>query len=305
MSVLKRNFLGIEFKNPILPASGCCNMGKEIGMFFPLSTFGGFITKGVSIDKWLGNKTPRCVETVSGMINAVGLQNPGFDNFVKNDLSYLQDKGIPIIANVWAKTKEDFERVVAAFDKTNVDAIEVNISCPNLAKGGGGSSFGVDPDAVFNIISALRKLTKKKMIVKLGPNFGYITQNAQAAERAGADAISLINTAPGMAIDINTKKPILGNKVGGLSGPAIKPIALKMVWEVYNAIKIPIIGIGGISNATDVIEFMLCGASMVEIGTLLLHDPMQIPKIISDLEEYCKKNNITNLDEVVGKLQWN
>jgi len=300
--VLERKVLGLTFKNPLLPASGTFSMGREIDdAFFPIKEFGGLITKGVTKEKRQGNVAPRSVETAGGMLNSVGLQNPGVDKFIEIDLPFMKSQGIPVIANACGSAIEDYCYVVSQLDKTNIDAIELNISCPNVKEG--GMSFGVFPESTKKIVSAVRALTKKPLIVKLTPNVTNIAEIARAAEEAGADAISLINTLSGMAIDINTRKPILGNRVGGLSGPAVKPVALKMVWDVYNAVKIPVIGCGGVADYRDVIEFMLCGATLVQVGTTMLADPMCIPKIAADLESWCKQNNIKNLDEIVGGLK--
>ncbi len=300
MSKLKRNILNIEWQNPILPASGTFNFGREINEFYPIGKLGGLITKGITREKRLGNLTPRTVETYGGMLNSVGLQNPGVDNFIKNELPFMLEQSVPVIANACGNTTEDYTYVVERLCKTDVHAIELNISCPNVKEG--GMSFGVDPKAVEQIVKDVKTICSKPLIVKLTPNVSNIAENARAAECGGADAISLINTIAGMAVDINTRKPILGNRIGGLSGPAVKPVALKMVWDVYNAVKIPIIGCGGISNYCDVIEFMLCGATLVEVGTLNMTDPMATYKIIQNLDEWCDKNNIANLDEIVGKL---
>ena len=297
---LKRKVLGHEFQNPILPASGTFNFGREINSFYPINKLGGLITKGLTKEKRLGNMTPRVAETAGGMLNSVGLQNPGVDSFIKEELPFMLAQKVPVIANACGNTVEDYSYVVEALCKTDIAAIELNISCPNVKQG--GMSFGVDPVAVENITREIKKICTKPLIVKLTPNVSNIAENAKAAERGGADAISLINTIAGMAVDIETRKPILANRIGGLSGPAVKPVALKMVWDCYNAVKIPIIGLGGISNYKDVVEFMLCGATLVQVGTLNMTDPMETYKIIEDLENWCNKNNITSLDEIVGKL---
>lgn len=302
MNILSQKVLGMTFKNPILPASGTFNMGREVdSFFFPINTLGGLISKGLSHFKCSGNPAPRCTEVYGGMLNSVGLQGPGIEEFIKTDLPFMKTHNIPVIVNVWGRTKEDYIKVIElACKEKDIDAIELNVSCPNIKCG--GLSFGVDPVAVQQIVEAVRPFCTKPLIVKLTPNVANIAENAKAAERGGADAISLINTVSGMAVDIETRKPILGNRVGGLSGPCIKPIALKMVWDVYNAVKIPIIGCGGISNVRDVIEFILCGATLVQVGTLLMTDPMEVPKIISELELWCQEHNIKSLNELRGKL---
>jgi len=299
--ILERKLLGLTFKNPILPASGTFAFGKEINDdFYPIKNLGGLVTKGISSIPWQGNPTPRCAETPGGMLNAVGLQNPGVDVFIKDYLPFMKSHGVPVIAQAIGKSAEEYLDVVKKLCVKGVDAIELNVSCPNIAT---GCSFGVDPIALETLVRDVKKICPLPLIVKLTPNITNITTTALAAERGGADAISLINTIAGMAVDIETRKPILGNRVGGLSGPCIKPVALKMVWEVYNAVKIPVIGCGGITNFRDVIEFMLCGATLVQVGTLNMTDPMETHKIIDDLENWCVANNIKNLNEIVGGLQ--
>lgn len=299
--LLKQTVLGLEFQNPILPASGTFNFGKEINQFYPISKLGGLITKGLTPETRLGNKSPRVAETYGGMLNSVGLQNPGVDKFIANELPFMLAQGVPVIANASGNTAEDYKYVVKRLCEVGVHAIELNISCPNVKAG--GMSFGVEPCAVENIVKQVRPVCTKPLIVKLSPNVANIAENARAAERAGADAVSLINTITGMAVDIQTRRPLLGNRIGGLSGPAIKPVALKMVWDCYNAVKIPVIGCGGVSNYKDVIEFMLCGASLVQVGTLNLTDPMATYQIIKDLEKWCKDNGVKSLDEIIGKLK--
>ncbi|MCL2177673.1 MAG: dihydroorotate dehydrogenase [Firmicutes bacterium] len=298
--LLQRKVFGLEFKNPIIPASGCFNMGKEVDAnFFPIKIFGGLMSKGITRANRLGNPAPRVAETASGMLNAVGLQNPGVDHFIKHDLPFLKKQGSPVFANACGNTVDDYLYVVGQLEKTNIDAIELNVSCPNVKM---GLSFGTDAGAVEEVVSAVRKITKKPLVVKLTPNVTSPALIAKAAENAGADGISLINTLGGMAVDIKTRKPVLGNRAGGLSGAAVKPVALKMVHDVYKAVKIPVIGLGGIQNYKDIIEFMLVGATLVQVGTTLMTDPMSIPQMIADLENWCKENKIKNLDEIVGGL---
>jgi dihydroorotate dehydrogenase (NAD+) catalytic subunit len=300
MKTLQRKVLGLDFQNPVIPASGTFNFGREINEFYPINKLGALITKGLTREKRLGNLTPRVAETSGGMLNSVGLQNPGVDSFIKDELPFMLSQGVPVIANACGNTVEDYLYVVSKLCETNIAAIELNISCPNVKLG--GMSFGVDPVQVENIVQQVRKVCPKPLIVKLTPNVSNIAENAKAAERGGADAISLINTLAGMAVDIQTRRPLLANRIGGLSGPAVKPVALKMVWDVYNAVKIPVIGCGGVSNFKDVIEFMLCGATLVQVGTLNMTDPMATYQIIEELENWCKTNNIKSLDEIVGKL---
>jgi len=300
MNRLERKVLGLVFKNPILPASGTFNMGREINTFYPISDLGGLITKGLSRAPRLGNPSPRCTETFGGMLNSVGLQNPGIEEFLEKDLPFMKSHGIPVIGQATGNTVEDYRFVVQKLCQADVDAVELNVSCPNVKT---GCAFGIDPASVEHITREIKAICTKPLIVKLSPNVSDITATARAAERGGADAVSLINTVAGMAVDINTRKPVLGNRVGGLSGPAIKPIALKMVWDCFNAVKIPVIGIGGISNYKDVIEFMLCGATLVQVGTLNMTDPMAMRQIIDDLENWCEQNNVKSLDEIVGGLK--
>jgi len=300
MNRLIRHVLGLTFKNPILPASGTFAYGKEINEhFYPIKDLGGLITKGISSTPWEGNPTPRCTETAGGMLNAVGLQNAGVEVFVRDHLPFMKSHGIPIIAQAIGKSREEYLDVVKKLCAAGVDAIELNVSCPNIKI---GCSFGQDPVALETLVRDVKKVCPVPLVVKLTPNITNITPVALATERGGADAISLINTIAGMAVCIDSRKPILGNRVGGLSGPCIKPIALKMVHEVYNAVKIPVIGCGGISNFRDVLEFMLCGATLVQVGTLNMTDPMKTLEIIDDLENWCVANNIDNLDEIVGGL---
>ena len=240
------------------------------------------------------------METPGGMLNAVGLQNPGVDAFIKHHLPFMTSHGIPLIAQAVGKSMEEYLDVVPKLCVPGVHAIELNVSCPNVKK---GCSFSVDPDSLETLVREVKRVCKLPLIVKLSPNVTSITTSALAAERGGADAISLINTIAGMAVDIDTRKPILGNRMGGLSGPCVKPVALKMVWDVYNAVKIPIIGCGGITNYRDVIEFILCGATLVQVGTLNMTDPMATRQIIDDLESWCVAKNIKNLNEIVGGLQ--
>jgi dihydroorotate dehydrogenase (NAD+) catalytic subunit len=301
MNRLQRNVLGLTFNNPILPASGTFAYGEEIHQYFyNIGDLGGLITKGISSTPWEGNPTPRCAETPGGMLNAVGLQNPGVEAFIKAHLPFMRSHGIPVIAQAIGKSASEYLDVVKKLCVPGINAIELNVSCPNIAT---GCSFGQDPTALETLVRDVKKICKLPLIVKLTPNITNITTTALAAERGGADAISLINTVAGMAVDIETRKPILGNRVGGLSGPCIKPIALKMVHDVYKAVKIPIIGCGGISNYVDVLEFMLCGATLVQVGTLNMTNPMETRKIIDDLNDWCVANNIKSLDEILGTLR--
>ena len=300
MSNLKVNMCGIEFANPILTASGTFGFGREYAEFYPLSALGGVCTKGLTNYVKAGNPYPRIAETPMGMINAVGLQNPGIDAFIKNDAVWLKSQGTNVIANVAGNSIEDYERIVDRISEVaSVDMIELNISCPNVKEG--GMAFGVYPESVERITKAVKKYARKPLIIKLSPNVANIVDNAKAAEAGGADAISLINTVSGMAVNYKTRRPILANVNGGMSGPCVKPIALKMVWNCYNNVDIPIIGLGGITSYTDVLEFMICGASLVEVGTANIMNPMASYEIARDLEEYVVSNDI-DINSLVGTL---
>ncbi|MDY5439377.1 MAG: dihydroorotate dehydrogenase [Eubacteriales bacterium] len=299
MTNLKVNLLGKTLKNPIITASGTFGFGREYNEFYDIGELGGVCTKGLTLNKKLGNKSPRIAETASGIINSVGLQNPGVRAFIENDLNFLKDTGTCVIANIAGSTLDEYVEMAKIIDETDVDMVEVNISCPNVKEG--GMAFGVDPKSVERVTSAICKNTTKPIIMKLSPNVANIQDNARAVEVAGGDAVSLINTVGGMAVNYKTRRPILNNVFGGLSGECIKPIALKMVWQTYNAIKLPIIGMGGISKYTDVLEFMLCGATAVEVGTANFTDPMASYNIVKDLEKFVLENDV-DINEYVGKL---
>lgn len=300
MSYLSTEISGVKFSNPVIAASGTFNYGQEFKRFFPLSMLGGISLKGLTLEKREGNSGSRIAETYGGILNSVGLQNPGANDFIENYLPVLLKDRTRLIVNVAGNSIEDYCNLVEIFNSKRIDMIELNISCPNVKNG--GMAFGVDPDGIEKIVSKVRKVCKKPLIVKLTPNVSYISDNAKAAEYAGADCISLINTLKGMAIDYKTRKPILGNVVGGLSGAAIKPVALRMVYECYKAVSIPIIGMGGIFNYQDAIEFMLAGACAVQVGTANLINPMATIDIIKGLENYCKENSINNIKEIVGGI---
>ena len=299
MTNLKVNLLGKTLKNPIITASGTFGFGREYNEFYDIGELGGVCTKGLTLNKKLGNKSPRIAETASGIINSVGLQNPGVRAFIENDLNFLKDTGTCVIANIAGSTLDEYVEMAKIIDETDVDMVEVNISCPNVKEG--GMAFGVDPKSVERVTSAIRKNTTKPIIMKLSPNVANIQDNARAVEVAGGDAVSLINTVGGTAVNYKTRRPILNNVFGGLSGECIKPIALKMVWQTYNAIKLPIIGMGGISTYTDVLEFMLCGATAVEVGTANFTDPMASYNIVKDLEKFVLENDV-DINDYVGKL---
>ncbi|HBL77011.1 MAG: dihydroorotate dehydrogenase B catalytic subunit [Bacteroidetes bacterium GWF2_42_66] len=292
----------ILFKNPVLTASGTCGFGKEIQDFVNLESLGGVVMKGTTLNPREGNSYPRMAETPSGMLNAVGLQNKGVDNFVRNIYPGIKDIDTHFIVNVNGSTIEEYIAVTERINELEkIPAIELNISCPNVKEG--GMAFGVSCPAAEAVVKAVRKVYNKTLIVKLSPNITSITEIAKVCEAQGADSVSLINTLLGMAVDAEKRKPVLSTVTGGLSGPAVKPIALRMVWQVHNAVKIPIIGMGGIMNATDAIEFILAGASAVQIGTGIFKDPDIFEKTISGIESYLDRHKLHSISELIGKLQ--
>ena len=292
---------GVEFKNPIITASGTFGFGREYGEFYDINVLGGICTKGLTLEKRQGNPGPRIAETPMGMLNSVGLQNPGLEDFLKDDLGYLQSLDTVVIVNVAGRTEEDYIAVAERISDTALPMIELNISCPNVKAG--GMAFGIYPDSVERITKAVRAHCTKPLIVKLSPNVASIADNARAAENGGADAISLINTLTGMAVDWRARRTVLANRTGGLSGPAVKPIALRMVNEAYNAVKIPVIGLGGIMTADDVLEFMVAGASAVQIGTANIFDPNAGLNIVNELTNTLKACKIENVGDLVGTLR--
>ncbi len=293
---------GVKFKNPVITASGTFGFGKEYNELYPVSALGGICTKGLTIKEREGNASPRVAETPSGMLNSVGLQNPGVEYYLKTYDGWLSGIGTAVIANIAGSKLEDYVAIASRINDSNADMVELNISCPNVRSG--GIAFGVQPDSVRRVTEAVKKVCVKPVITKLTPNVSCIADNAKAAEDGGADAISLINTITGMAVDYKRRRPILANNTGGLSGPCVKPIALRMVWECYNAVKIPIIGLGGITSYTDVLEFMICGARAVQVGTANISDPYAAYTIVRDLEEYCKASDL-DINTLVGTLQLN
>lgn len=297
----KVNIAGVTFKNPIITASGTFGFGKEYNEFYDINVLGGICTKGVTLEKREGNPSPRVADTAMGMLNSVGLQNPGLDGFLRDDLEFLESLDTVVIVNVAGRTVEDYIAVAERISETKLGMIELNISCPNVKAG--GMAFGIYPDSVEAITKAVRAHCTKPLIVKLSPNVASIADNARAAENGGADAISLINTLTGMAIDWKTRRTILANRTGGLSGPAVKPIALRMVNEAYNAVKIPVIGLGGIMTADDVLEFMVAGASAVQIGTANIFNPNAGLTIVNELTKILKACKIENVGDLVGTLQ--
>lgn len=297
----KVNIAGVEFKNPVMVASGTFGSGAEYGEFVDLNRLGAVVTKGVANVPWEGNPTPRIAETCSGMLNAVGLQNPGYNVFAKRDIPYLKNYDTNIIVNVCGRTTEDYIDVVEKLGDEDVDMLEINISCPNVKHG--GIAFGQDPKAVEDITKAVKKVAKQPIIMKLSPNVTDITVMAKAAEAGGADALSLINTLTGMQIDVERQKFVLANKTGGLSGPAIKPVAVRMVYQVANAVDVPIIGMGGIANAKDALEFILAGATAVSVGTANFHNPRATIDVVEGIEDYMVRHKVTYINELIGLMK--
>lgn len=292
------DFLGVKFKNPIVTASGTFSVGREYSDFVDLNKLGGITCKGIANKPWDGNKAPRIAETYGGMLNAVGLQNEGAQNFIENDLPYLRSFDTNIIVNLCGHTVEEYVEVCEIMKGSDVDLYELNISCPNVSKG--GITFGTDEKAVFEVVSKVKKILDKPLVVKLTPNVSDITAIAKSAESAGADGLSLINTLLGMSIDINKRKAILANKTGGLSGPSIKPVALNMVNKVYHSVKIPIIGMGGCTTYSDCVEFIMAGSTLVGVGTANFINPFATVEIIDGLQKWVNDNNVENLSTIRG-----
>ncbi len=292
---------GVELKNPITVASGTFGSGMEYCDFVDLNRLGAVTTKGVANIPWPGNATPRIAETYGGMINAIGLQNPGLDTFLKRDIPFLKEYDTKIIVNVCGKSKEDYIDAVEKLSDAPVDLLEINISCPNVKEG--GIAFGQRADLAEDITSAVKKVSKHPIIMKLSPNVTDITEMAKAVEAGGADAISMINTLTGMKIDVNRRCFAVANRTGGLSGPAIKPVAVRMVYQVANAVKLPIIGMGGIATWEDAMEFILAGATACAVGTANFHNPMATLEIIDGIEQYLIRNNISDIKELIGAVK--
>lgn len=300
MADMSVNIAGVHFKNPVIPASGTFGNGREYEKFFPLNKLGGISVKGMTLNAKEGNLPPRIAETPSGMLNSVGLQNPGVDHFINHELVNLAQKGTVIIANVAGATVDDCAEIARRLEPTSVDMIELNISCPNVKQG--GAAFGVSCKAASEVTAAVRKASSKPLMVKLSPNVTSITDIAKAVESEGADAVSLINTLLGMRIDIKTRRPVLKNNVGGLSGPAVFPVALRMVWQTANAVKIPVVGMGGISTWQDAVEMMLAGASAVQVGAATFADPYAPVKIIDGIEKYLDENHIEKVTQLTKSV---
>jgi dihydroorotate dehydrogenase (NAD+) catalytic subunit len=299
---MKVNIGGIELQNPVLTASGTFGYAREFDHLIDLNRLGGIIVKGLSLRPTKGNPPPRIVETACGMINAIGLENVGIERFITEKLPFLEDLFPPVIVNIYGQLEEDYRELAARINEVAaIDGIEVHISCPNVKAG--GMAFGVDPQAAFSVIRAVREQTSKPVIVKLSPNVTDITEIATAVEAAGADCISLINTISAMAVDIETRRPKIANVVGGLSGPAIKPVALRMVWQVARKSKIPIIGIGGIMAAEDALEFLIAGATAIQVGTANFVNPHATIEIIDGIETFLADQGIASVNDIVGTLE--
>jgi dihydroorotate dehydrogenase (NAD+) catalytic subunit len=301
---LKIKLDAIELQNPVMSASGTFGYAREFEDLVDLDRLGAIIVKGLSLEPTKGNPPPRIVETPCGMLNAIGLENVGIDVFEKQKLPFLQTLSAPIFANIYGTSIEEYAELAKRVDELEaISGVEVNISCPNVKAG--GMAFGADPDSAFRVVKAVRKETRKHVIVKLSPNVTDITIIARSAEDAGADSLSLINTITGMAIDIETRRPKIANITGGLSGPAIKPVALRMVWQVVQTVKIPVIGIGGIMTAKDALEFIIAGATAVQIGTANFFNPRTTTEIIDEIGNFLAQKNIASVTDIIGTLETN
>lgn len=294
----KVTIAGVEFKNPVMTGSGTFGSGMEYGEFVDLNRLGAVVTKGVANVPWEGNPTPRVAEVYGGMLNAIGLQNPGIDVFTERDIPFLKQYDTKIIVNVCGKTVEDYLEVVEKLADEKVDMLEINVSCPNVKEG--AIAFGQKADSLFDITSRIKKVAKQPIIMKLSPNVTDITEMAKAAEAAGSDAISLINTLTGMKIDINRRSFVLANKTGGLSGPAVKPVAVRMVYQCAQAVKIPIIGMGGIANAEDALEFIMAGATAVAVGAMNFVNPYTTVEVVEGIEAFMKEKQVEDIRELIG-----
>lgn len=301
MADLSVNICGVHFDNPLIAASGTFGFGREYDVFYPISELGGVSCKGITLKKRDGNPPPRIAETPSGILNAVGLQNPGVDHFIKSDLPWIKKQNTVVIANIAGSTIDDYCQMAEKLSDTDVDMIEMNISCPNVKSG--GVAFGTSCQSVSEITAAVKKYSKKPLIVKLSPNVTDIAEIARSAEASGADALSLINTLTGMRIDIETGRPIIRNNTGGMSGPAVFPIAVRMVWQAANAVKIPIIGLGGISTWQNAVEMLIAGASALQIGTVLFNDPYAPLKIKKGLNEFLDRKGMKSVTELTGTIK--
>ena len=299
---LSVDLAGLRLRNPVMTASGTFASGREYADFVDLSRLGAVVTKGVSLDAWAGNESPRVAETASGMLNSIGLQNPGVEAFCARDLAWLAGRRVPVVVNVSGHSLEEYARVVERLEsEAGVAAYEVNISCPNVDEG--GMAFGISCAPAAAVTAAVRAVTKRPLIVKLSPNVTDVTEIARAVEDAGADGVSLVNTLLGMAIDAETRLPKLARVVGGLSGPAIKPVALRMVWQVARAVSVPVIGVGGIMTGEDAVEFLLAGASAVQVGTANFVDPTSTMRVLDGLTEYCARHGVARVSDLIGALE--
>lgn len=299
---MKINIAGVELKNPVMTASGTFGSGKEYSEYIDLNRLGAVVVKGVSSKPWKGNPSPRIAETYGGMLNSVGLQNPGVEAFIKEDLPFLKQYNTKIIVNIAGKTVEEYCEVAERLGDTDIDMVELNISCPNVKEG--GVCFGTDPFMAEHVTREVKKVAKKPLIVKLTPNVTDVVSIAKAAVAGGADALSLINTLLGMAIDINKRKPILANIVGGLSGPAIKPVAIRMVYEVAKSVEVPIIGMGGIMTGEDAIEFILAGATGIAVGMANFTNPTATIDVLNGIEKYMSKYGFNSIEEIRKSFQY-
>ena len=301
MADLTVNIAGVEFKNPVVTASGTFGFGREYSEFYPLREIGGLSCKGITLKPRMGNPPPRIAETPSGILNAVGLQNPGVDHFIERDLPWLKEQETVVIANIAGNTPEEYAQMAEKLSESSVDMIEMNISCPNVKHG--GVQFGTSCQSVGAITREVRAHCKKPLMVKLSPNVSDIAEIARAAESEGADALSLINTLTGMRIDINTRRPIIRNNTGGLSGPAVFPVAVRMVWQTADAVKIPVVGMGGISTWRDAVEMMMAGASAIQVGTALFSDPYAPLKIKEGLNRSLDHQGVAAVAELAGMVK--
>lgn len=301
MADMRVTVAGVNFKNPVIPASGTFGYGKEYDRLYDISRLGGIATKGTTGQRRNGNLSPRIAETPMGMLNSVGLQNPGIDAFIEKELPFLLEKNLVIVANIAGATAEECAEVAAKLEHTGVHMLELNISCPNVKHG--GAAFGVSCEGAASVTKAVRSATTKPLIVKLSPNVTSIADIAKAVEDEGADGVSLINTLLGMKIDLKTRRPVLRNNVGGLSGPAVFPIAVRMVWQVANAVKIPVIGMGGISSGEEAIEMMMAGASAIQVGAVIFQDPYAPVRILKEMEQWLDRENISAVSEVIGTVK--
>ncbi len=301
MSCLKVNLAGVTLKNPVITASGCCGYGREYDKLYPIERLGGISVKGTTLQERQGNPPCRIAETPSGMLNSVGLQNPGVEAFLQNELPHLKSRDVVVIANVAGSTVEEYCAIAERLDSSGIDLLEVNISCPNVKEG--GAAFGTSCTSAAEVVAQMRRRTSKPMMVKLSPNVTDIVSIARAVEDAGADAVSLINTLLGMRIDLKTRRPVLHNNVGGLSGPAVFPVAVRMVWQVASAVKIPVVGMGGISCWQDAVEMMLAGARAIQIGAALFTDPYTPVRVIEGMDAWLEENGVSDVNEIVGAVR--